>query len=142
MARISRIALPITLVAGFYLLVSGNLFSLNLLLIVQVLALSVMPWARRSFQADQFSIHAQPKEGCMLVSGPYQFVRHPMYASALMIIWAGILGHLSPLNLLIGLVVTCVVTIRILVEEQFLQSHFPDYAKYAHTTKRIIPFVV
>lgn len=60
MKLISKIALPIVIMAVLYLLISENLFSINLLLIVQVLAFAVMLWARRSFQPGQFSIHAEP----------------------------------------------------------------------------------
>jgi protein-S-isoprenylcysteine O-methyltransferase Ste14 len=142
MKLISKFALPIVIIAGLYLLFSGNLFSLNLFLVAQVLAFTVMPWARRSFQPDQFSIHAEPKEGRMLVSGPYQYIRHPMYASTLTIIWAGILGHFSSLNLVIGIIVTVVVSARIMIEEQYLRTHYPDYMDYSRKTKRIIPFVI
>ncbi|HRJ42711.1 MAG TPA: isoprenylcysteine carboxylmethyltransferase family protein, partial [Caldilineaceae bacterium] len=132
----------ITIIAALYLLLSGNLFSLNFLLIMQILALAVMLWARRSFQPSQFSIHAQPEAGRLLNSGPYQFVRHPMYAAALLMIWAGILGHFSPLNLVIGMVVTGVIWVRILVEEQLLRTNYPGYGTYSNKTKRLIPFVV
>lgn len=139
---ISKFALPVVVVAVLYLLISGNLFSINLLLIVQVLAFTAMPWARRSFQPGQFSIHAEPKQGQMLVSGPYQFIRHPMYASALTIIWAGILGHFSPLNLVVGVIATVVVSIRIMLEEQYLRTHYPEYMHHSRKTKRIIPFII
>lgn len=137
MKLISQLALPITIIAGLYLLVSGNLFSLNLLLIVQLLAFAVMPWARHSFQSGQFSIHAEPKEGQMLVSGPYQFIRHPMYAAALTIIWAGIVGHISPTTLIIGVIVTVVISIRIMIEEQYLRTRYPDYMHHARNIKGV-----
>jgi len=139
---ISKFALPVVILAGLYLLVTGNLFSLNLLLIVQVIAMAAMPWARRSFQPGQFSIHADPKDGQMIASGPYYFVRHPMYASTLAIIWAGIAGHFSFINFGLGVIVTVVVFIRIMNEEQYLRAHYPDYIQYARRTKRIIPFLI
>jgi protein-S-isoprenylcysteine O-methyltransferase Ste14 len=142
MKLISRFALPMVIIVILYLLISGNLFSMNLLLIVQVLAFLMMPWARHSFQPGQFSIHAEPKEGQVLVSGPYQYIRHPMYASVLTIIWAGIAGHFSPTTLVIGVIVTLVVTIRIMIEEQYLRTHYPDYVHQSRKTKRIIPFVI
>ena len=139
---ISKIALPVTLLAGLYLLVSGNLFSINIFLVVQLLAAAVMPWARRSFQPGQFNIHAEPQEGSMISSGPYKFIRHPMYASALVIIWSGILGHFSPVNLIIAVIVTIVVSIRITIEEQYLRAHFPTYLDYSRKTKLVIPFII
>lgn len=142
MRLISKSALLVGIMAVLYLLVSGSLFSINLLIIVQVLAFAVMPWARRSFQPGQFSIHAEPEEGRMLVLGPYRYIRHPMYASALAIIWAGVLGHFSYLNLVIGIAVTVAISIRIMSEEQYLRTYYPDYMDYSRKTKRIIPFII
>jgi protein-S-isoprenylcysteine O-methyltransferase Ste14 len=142
MKIISKFALPISILAGLYLLITGNLLSINLFLVAQVLAIAMMPWARRSFQPGQFNIHAEPKEGQMISSGPYQFIRHPMYASALIIIWSGILGHFSYLNLVIGIIVTVVISIRIMIEEQYLRTHYPAYLDFSRKTKMIIPFII
>lgn len=142
MKSISKFALVISILAALFLLISGNLFSLNIFLIVQVLALTLMPWARRSFHQGQFNIHAEPKAGQMITSGPYKFIRHPMYTSALIMIWSGIFGHFSTLNLIIGVVVTGVVFIRILVEEKYLRAHYPEYMEFSKKTKLIIPFIL
>ena len=142
MKIISKFALPISILAGLYLLLTGNLFSINLFLVAQVLAIAMMPWARRSFQPGQFNIHAEPKEGQMISSGPYKYIRHPMYASALVIIWSGILGHFSYLNLVIGVIVTVVISIRIMIEEQYLRAHYPEYLDFSRKTKMIIPFII
>jgi len=142
MKTISKFALPITMLAGLYLLISGNLFSSNLFLVVQVLAIAMLPWARRSFQSGQFNIHAEPKEGQMISSGPYRFIRHPMYASALVIIWSGVLGHFSYLNFVVGVIVAVVISIRIMIEEQYLCARYPEYLDFALKTKMIIPFII
>ena len=76
------------------------------------------------------------------MGGPYQYIRHPMYAAALLLIWSGILSHLSPVNLAIGVLVTSVVAVRMVVEEQYLSALYPGYTGYAHSTKRVIPLVV
>ncbi len=141
MKIISKLALPTTILAGLYLLISGNLFSVNLFLLVQVLAVAVMPWARRNFQPGQFNIHAEPKQGNLISSGPYKFIRHPMYASALAIIWSGILGHISLLNLIVGVIVTVVISIRIMVEEQYLRENYSEYVDFSRKTKLVIPFI-
>ena len=143
MKRISKLALLFVTVTILYLLISGNLFSLSPFIIAtQLLTVALSVWARRSFQTGQFSIQAEPKEGHVLSRGPYQFIRHPMYAAALLLIWAGILGHVSPFNLIIGVIITSVVAIRIVVEEQYLRTCYPDYAEYSRITKRIIPLII
>lgn len=143
MKLISKFALLVIVLAILYFLISGNLFSSSPFVITgQVLAVALSIWARRSFQAGQFSIHAEPAKGNLLLTGPYQVIRHPMYAAALLLIWSTILGHWSIVNAVIGLIVVDAIAIRITTEEQFLQASYPDYAEYSRNTKRIIPFII
>jgi len=143
MKFISKLALLILIAAILYLLISGSLLALSPFVITaQILAVALSVWARRSFQTDQFSIHAEPKEGQLLLRGPYQFIRHPMYAAALLLIWSGILGHISPVNLVIGVSITGIIAIRIVIEEQYLRTRYPDYTEYSHRTKRLIPSII
>ena len=143
MKVISKIALLILIIALLYLLISGNLLSYSPFVIAgQLLAVGLAVWARRSFQAGQFSIHAEPLEGSMLRTGPYRYIRHPMYTFGLLLVWLSAAGHFSFTTVLIGLTVTGVIAVRIVTEEQFLSERFPEYAAYAQRTRRIIPFVV
>jgi protein-S-isoprenylcysteine O-methyltransferase Ste14 len=143
MKLISKFALLILIIAILYLLISGNLFSRSPLIIAgQLLAIALGIWARRSFQGEQFSIQAEPVAGPLLLTGPYHFIRHPMYTFALLFVWTSILGHLSLITVAIGLIVTGVIAIRIVFEEQFLRARYPDYAEYSRKTRRIIPFII
>jgi protein-S-isoprenylcysteine O-methyltransferase Ste14 len=65
-----------------------------------------------------------------------------MYAAALLLLWSSILGHSSLITISIGLVVTGVIAIRIMTEDNFLRTRFPDYMEYSRTTKRIIPYLI
>jgi len=140
---VSKYGLHILLVGILILLISGNLLSpLPLVIIAQLLAVALAGWARRSFQAGQFSIAPEPAAGPMIANGPYQYIRHPMYAAALLLVWASILGHFSFITVLIGLIVTGMIAVRIVSEERFLTAQFPAYADHARKTKRVIPFVI
>ena len=143
MKLISKFALLILIISILYLLISGNLLSRSPLIIAgQLLAVALGIWARRSFQGEQSSINAEPVAGSLLLTGPYHFIRHPMYTFALLFVWTSILGHLSLITVAIGLIVTGVIATRIVIEEQFLRARYPGYAEYARQTKRVIPFVI
>ena len=143
MKLISKTALLILLIAILYLFVTGNLLSTNPFVIAgQLFAIALSIWARRSFMAGHFSIHAQPVERTLLSTGPYKFIRHPMYTAALLLIWSGILGHLSIITVSIGLLAVSIIFVRIADEEQLLLECYPGYSDYSATTKRIIPFVM
>jgi protein-S-isoprenylcysteine O-methyltransferase Ste14 len=140
---ISKVALVITILAILYMLISQNLFSaLPLVIAGQLVAVGLSVWAHRSFQKGRFNIHAEPLTETLLETGPYQFIRHPMYAAALLLIWSSILGHINLLNIVIGLAVTGTIAVRVFEEEKFLQIQFAGYAEYSKKTKRIIPYLV
>ena len=140
---IARIS-PLILVLGLvYLAASGSLFSTNPLVIAgQLLAVALSIWARRSFTRGQFSIHPEPAGDRVIENGPYKIIRHPMYAAALLLVWSGILGHISTINLAIGLVITILIANRMIFEERILAERLTGYAAYALRTKRLIPFVL
>ena len=70
---------------------------------VQILAFSLMVWARVTFGGRSFHAAANPTAGGVVTSGPYRFVRHPIYAAVIYFTWAGVLSHLSILNLVLGI---------------------------------------
>jgi protein-S-isoprenylcysteine O-methyltransferase Ste14 len=143
MKLISKFAFPALIIALLFLLIRGSLFSSSLFVIAaQILALVLSVWTRRSFGAGQFKVSADPGDGMLLTSGPYKVIRHPMFAAALLFLWASILGHWSLINVVIGLVVTGFIAVRIITEEQLLRSHFPEYIEYSKKTKRIIPYLI
>ena len=108
---------------------------------VQVLAFSLMVWARVTFGRRSFHAAANPTEGGVVTSGPYRFVRHPIYAAVLYFTWAGVLSHISPVNLVLGICAAAGAGLRIAAEERLLVERYPEYRGYAGRTRRIIPFL-
>jgi len=83
------------------------------------------------------------KEQKIIETGPYKFVRHPMYTGGLIFIlftplalgsyWALIPFSISTVLALI---------LRIINEEKLLINNFPEYSEYCQKTKyRLIPFL-
>jgi protein-S-isoprenylcysteine O-methyltransferase Ste14 len=110
--------------------------------LVQLLATGLMIWARITFGRRSFHAGATPTEGGLVTTGPYRFIRHPIYASVLYFVWAAIPYHWSPLNVGLALFVTLCLFIRMFAEERSIPEKYPGYSEYAAMTKRIIPFVI
>ena len=98
-------------------------------------------WARRHLGANWSAFPALKKEHELVTSGPYRFVRHPIYTGIL----CAILG-----SVLIADVFWFVVLIffggvfayRVKAEERIMMERFPEtYPDYKKRTKALIPFV-
>ena len=125
------------------LAVTRSLFSASPYVIaVQAMAVALSFWARRSFPQGTFRVVAAPGAASIIRRGPYRLIRHPMYSAVLLFIWAGILSHRSLWTLTLGVIVTLVVSRRLIVEERLLRTRYPEYAEYARATKTVIPFVL
>lgn len=109
---------------------------------VQIAAGLLMLWARLTFGGRSFHAAANPTSGGVVTKGPYRFVRHPIDAAILYFVWAGVISHVSVLNMFWAVVATAMVAVRIAAEERLLQKRYPEYAAYAVSTKRVVPFVL
>ena len=85
----------------------------------------------------------QIAEGQTVIStGPYAFVRHPMYAAALVMLLGIPLALGSWWGLFALLLVLPVLIWRLLDEERFLRRNLPGYPEYqAKVRYRLLPFV-
>ncbi len=88
-------------------------------------------------------IRLQPDRGQTVIStGPYRYVRHPMYASFLVQFIGASLLLGSWLGVLVGLLITAVGARRAILEERLLRDGLPGYAEYMARVKyRLIPYL-
>ncbi len=118
---------PILQVVGTVLFVSG---------------LGLAVWARIYLGRNWGMPMTRKEEPELVTSGPYRFVRHPIYSGLLL----GVLGTALATNVywLIGLAVAGPYFIySATVEERLMTDTFPaDYPRYKATTKMLIPFVL
>src|SRR5262245_20060306 len=79
--------------------------------------------------------------GRVTESGPYRFVRHPIYSGGFLF-FVGYGLAFSPWALVLAVALAVVWGLKAVVEERFLEAQFPGYAEYAaRTPYRLIPFV-
>ncbi len=135
--------LIIAVISIVYLLFRDSLFAVEPVgITIQVLAALLMVWARWTFGRRSFHAGANPTEGGLVTTGPYRFLRHPIYAALLYFTWTGVLSHASLPNVLLGLCMTAGLSIRMVAEERLVAERYPEYAAYAAKTRRVIPYVL
>jgi protein-S-isoprenylcysteine O-methyltransferase Ste14 len=109
---------------------------------LSVIGVSIAIWARVHLGRN-WSPHPAVKEHHELVtSGPYAYVRHPIYTGAiLMAFGTALTGSIWGIGVF---VITSVLFVsRIGIEEQIMLGLFPDkYPEYQKKTKALIPFVI
>lgn len=109
--------------------------------ILQVLAVALMVWARVTFGRRSFHASADPTAGGLVMTGPYRYIRHPIYTAACLFGWGAVVAHWSELSAALGVLLIAGAIIRILCEERLLVSSYPEYISYRKTTKRMLPYV-
>jgi len=126
----------------------GQLFDIQFSYGLQVVGVLILAagaafaiWARRHLGRD-WSGTPSIKEGHELVtSGPYRFVRHPIYTGLILaFIGSALVNGFT--WVIIFVIFTIVLLFRIPKEEGYMMQLFPDrYPEYKKRTKALIPFV-
>lgn len=110
-------------------------------IVAQVAAFALMLWGRRTFGRRSFHLGADPTEGGLITTGPYRFIRHPIYSAVCLFVWAAVFGSPSISTASLAVVVTVGTLMRVFAEERLLLQRFPEYEEYSRRTKRLIPFL-
>jgi len=118
---------PVVQVVGLILFASG---------------LGLAVWARIYLGRNWGMPMTERAEPELVTSGPYRFVRHPIYSGILL----ALLGTALATNLywlIVLAVLTAYFTYSATVEERLMTTSFPrEYASYKAHTKMLIPFVL
>jgi protein-S-isoprenylcysteine O-methyltransferase Ste14 len=141
--RTLSLAALLLMTAGMLgLLFSRALFSPRPVVIAaQCAAVALMAWARQTLGRRSFHAAADPTAGGLVTSGPYRFIRHPIYTAACLFGWAGIMGNWSWRAGLFGALLFLGALGRMLCEEKLVTEQYPEYRQYAKSTKRMVPGV-
>ena len=109
---------------------------------VMLMGLALTWWARIHLGGLWSSAITRKEKHRLIETGPYAFVRHPMYAGALPLLigtplalgsWAGLIALALFMPALIW---------RLLDEERFLHEHLLGYTEYTRKVRyRLLPFV-
>jgi protein-S-isoprenylcysteine O-methyltransferase Ste14 len=109
--------------------------------VAQVAAVGLMIWARLTFGRRSFHASADPTSGGLVTTGPYRFIRHPIYTAVCLFVWAGVLSNWSARAAGLAALLTLGALIRMLCEERLVVAAYPEYRDYARKTRRMVPYV-
>lgn len=103
-------------------------------------------WALSANRPGNFNIRPVPKAGGRLVrSGPYAYIRHPMYSAILLAALSGVYGVDIPGRTLVGtafFALLAVLWIKAGLEERWMAAQHPDYADYQKASSKFIPWLM
>src|SRR2546428_12785481 len=95
---------------------------------------SLMLWARITFGRRSFHLAANTTEGELVTTGPFRYVRNPIYCAVCLFTWTGAFAHFSWPSMAFAALVLLSALARIYSEETFLKARYPGYANYAART--------
>jgi len=133
--------------AQFFLIGIMVIFSRGILTSWSALGILVLGtlfglWTIRYNRLGNFNIRPELKDGCELITtGPYRFVRHPMYTSVLLITLA--LAVATPIYMEWSsfILLMLVLALKSVREERLWCEGSEGYKTYMKGTKRFVPFV-
>jgi protein-S-isoprenylcysteine O-methyltransferase Ste14 len=91
------------------------------------------------YLGTSFSLLPQARH--LVTSGPYRYVRHPIYLGGLLIAVGEVWLRFSMLVVLLNLLFLAAQIVRLRYEEDLLERTFPAYREYRARTAALIPGV-
>ena len=126
------------------LLVTGPWFLAQTVgLSLQIMGILVGVWALKTMRWHQFNIVPDPRADAALVqTGPYRWVRHPMYLSILLFFSPLVIAQPSGFRLGILAMLFITLLIKLHYEETLLvQQYQQAYRDYQASTQKILPWI-
>jgi protein-S-isoprenylcysteine O-methyltransferase Ste14 len=80
-----------------------------------------------------------PQARTLVTTGPYRFVRHPIYLGGLLITVGEVWLRFSPLVIGLNALFVVAQIVRLRYEEEILDRTFPEYRAYRARTSALIP---
>ena len=78
----------------------------------------------------------------LITSGPYRFIRHPMYGSLLLLTWGVFFKHPSPFGVFVSAVATILLAVTAKVEEkENLETFGEEYRAYMKNSRMFVPYL-
>ena len=122
-----------------FLVLTKRFFSpLPVVIALQVMGMLVVAWARLTFGMRSFHVGSNATQGGLVTTGPYRYVRHPIYAGVLVMLAGVLVGHHDVDALIaVGCVAAALAT-RIVAEERSVVRTYPESCVASQPSKSAI----
>jgi len=111
-----------------------NLVSTACVLIGMIMVLVTIRHLGRSFSVV-------PQARSVVQTGPYRWIKHPLYLAEEIAILGVVLQDLTPVTVIVLVLHIGVQVCRILYEEDLLRRNCPEYSSYEASRWRLIPHI-
>ena len=130
------VCLALIIMTGPWLATSPEFF------VLEMLGIFFGFWALLTMKLRNLSALPEIKPSSPLqTSGPYQWIRHPMYSSLLLVMLVLVLEEFTYLRAAVWLVLYLDLVLKLQYEEQLLVNRFPEYRGYQSKTSKLIPWI-
>lgn len=111
-----------------------------IIIIVAGIALGLISIAVMS--KSKLRVTPEPAQQATLIqTGPYKFIRHPMYTSVLLFCAGCLVMSFSIYGTCVWLFLLIVLLIKLNYEEEMLLEAFPEYKEYMQRSYRLLPYL-
>ena len=123
--------------------ITGPILPQNLFLLTGgIIGVLTMIWAVWTMRLSNLSMIPDLKDKSIFVkSGPYKLIRHPMYASVLLVTLMLVVNYLTLWRIGFWLVLFIDLHFKFSYEEKLLLTKYSEYSDYKSNTKRLVPFI-
>lgn len=125
-----------------FLAVTGTVIPSNIILLIfEIVFVLFGLWAMLEMKF-RFNIFPELlKNSTLVTSGPFRFVRHPIYSAGVFISLIWIINDFSITRFAVWIFLVIILNIKIYFEEIILSKEFPMYNEYKWKTKKLIPLI-
>jgi len=127
-----------------YLFLTGPVIPTNLLSsILELSGIGLGLWSLWTMRITAIQITSDiAPDSNLITDGPFEFVRHPIYLSVILVSLGLLLNGVTTMRILSTFLLTFDLTINAIYEEKLLVEYFKKgYEDYQKKTKKLIPFI-
>jgi protein-S-isoprenylcysteine O-methyltransferase Ste14 len=137
------IYLVISIIACVFIVTSSPLLIPVLpFLLVLVFALLLIFWAILAIRMNKQATHKHLGKAYFLIEkGPYEIIRHPIYAGILLFMFGSLQMQLTMWRFLAFILLLATILLKMTYEENVMHDKVPEYASYKKKTHKLIPYI-